>query len=107
MKKNIHFANIGDLSRKLKNKTISPVELVEHMLSRIESVDQRLNSYATVCADRAIKEARQAEREILAGNYRGRLHGVPLSVKDLFYTRGIRTMGGLKVRKNFIPTFQI
>ncbi len=105
MKNNIHFANISYLSRELENKTISPVELVEHMLSRIESVDQRLNSYATVCADRAIKEARQAEREILAGNYRGRLHGVPLSVKDLFYTRGIRTMGGLKVRKNFIPTF--
>ena len=105
MKNNIHFANIGNLSRELKNKTISPVELVEHMLSRIESIDQRLNSYATICADRAIKEARQAEREILAGQYRGRLHGVPLSVKDLCYTRGIRTMGGLKVRKNFIPTF--
>ena len=105
MNNNIHFANIGNLSRKLKNKTISPVELVDYMLNRIESVDQRLNSYVTICADRAIEEARQAEREILAGKYRGRLHGVPLSVKDLCYTRGIRTMGGLKVRKNFIPTF--
>ena len=88
MKNNIHFANIGNLSRELKNKTISPVELVEHMLSRIESVDQRLNSYATICADRAIKEARQAEREILAGKYRGRLHGVPIVCKrSLLHSR--------------------
>ena len=77
------------------------------MLSRIASVDQRLNSYATNCADRAIKEARQAdERNTGSESTAGRsLTGVPLPVKDLCYTRGIRTMGGLKVRKNFIPSF--
>ena len=105
MKEDIHFASIGDLSRKLEDKAISPVELTEHMLNRIESADQRLSSFATVCADRALKEAKQAEKEILAGEYRGPLHGVPISVKDLCYTKGIRTMGGLKARKNFVPAF--
>ena len=101
----IHFANISFVSELIKNKDISPVELTEYMLRRIEKLDTRLNSYATVCADYAIDSAREAESEIMTGNYRGILHGIPLAVKDLCYTLGIRTMGGLKVRRNFIPDF--
>ena len=105
MKDDIHFATIYHLSKQIKDGVISPVELTEHMLSRIESSDPKLNSFATVCAARALSEARQAEKEILSGEYRGPLHGVPISVKDLCYTKDLRTMGGLKVRKDFTPTF--
>ena len=105
MKNNIHFANISDVSTLIETKEISPVELTQHLLSRIESIDRKLKSYVTVFADRAIDEAKRAEKEILVGDYRGKLHGIPLSVKDLCYTKGIRTMGGLKVRKDFIPSF--
>ena len=107
MKDDIHFATIYHLSKQIKDGVISPVELTEHMLSRIESSDPKLNSFATVCAARALSEARQAEKEILSGEYRGPLHGVPISVKDLCYTKDLRTMGGLKVRKDFTPTFHI
>ena len=105
MKNNIHFANISDVSTLIETKEISPVELTQHLLSRIESIDRKLKSYVTVFADRAIDEAKRAEKEILVGDYRGKLHGIPLSAKDLCYTKGIRTMGGLKVRKDFIPSF--
>ena len=105
MKNNIHFANISDVSTLIETKEISPVELTEHLLNRIESIDRKLKSYVTIFADRAIDRAKQAEKEILVGDYRGKLHGIPLSVKDLCYTKGIRTMGGLKVRKDFIPSF--
>ena len=105
MKDDIHFATICHLSEQIKDRIISPVELTEHMLSRIERYDLKLNSFATVCAARALSEAKQAEKEISSGVYRGPLHGVPISVKDLCYTKGLRTMGGLKVLKDFIPTF--
>jgi amidase len=101
----IHFANISSVSELIKNKDISPLELTEYMLRRIEKLDVKLKSYATVCADHAIDSAKEAENEIMAGNYRGILHGIPVAVKDLCYTLGIRTMGGLKVRRDFIPDF--
>ena len=84
----IHFANIGSVSELIKNKDISPLELTEYMLRRIEKLDVKLKSYATVCADRAIDSAKEAENEIMAGNYRGPLHGIPISVKDLCNTNG-------------------
>ena len=79
--------------------------LTESMLERIEAVDPRLKSYATVTADRALESARQAEREIAEGRYRGPLHGIPVAVKDLCYTSGVRTMGGMAVYCDFVPTF--
>jgi len=76
------------LSLLLRKKEISPVELTEQTLARIERLDPQLNSYITVMADTAREEARCAEQEIFAGNYRGPLHGIPVSVKDMFATRG-------------------
>ena len=75
------------------------------MLDRIAVVDRRLKSYATVMTDHALAAADAAEREIQAGNYRGRLHGVPIAVKDLCYTKGVRTMGGLGVLADFVPHY--
>lgn len=105
MIENIHYASISTVSQLIKSKTLSPVELTEFMLNRIETVDGTLKSFATLCADSAMQAAEAAEKEIMAGNYRGLLHGIPLAVKDLCYTQGIRTMGGLKVRREFVPSY--
>jgi amidase len=75
------------------------------MLDRIARVDGNLKSYATVMSDQALADARAAEQEIQSGKYRGPLHGVPVAVKDLCYTQGVRTMGGTAVLKDFVPTF--
>jgi len=75
------------------------------MLSRIDSLDTNLLSYASVMTEQAMADASQAEQQILSGAYKGPLHGVPIAVKDLCYTAGTRTMGGLKVRRDFVPNF--
>ena len=75
------------------------------MLARIEKLDSQLKSYATVMADTAMAAAQKAEQEINAGTYRGPLHGVPIAVKDLCFTKGVRTMGAAKVLTDHIPTF--
>ncbi len=101
----LHYLSLSEVARLIEAKKISPVELTQMMLNRIQTLDTRLHSYATVMADEALAAARAAEREIQSGNYRGPLHGVPIAVKDLCYTKGVRTMGGLKVRRDFLPAF--
>ena len=81
------------------------MDVARHMLDRIARLDRHLKSYATVTAEQALAEARTAGDEIHAGRYRGALHGVPVAVKDLCYTKGVRTMGGTPVRKDLVPTF--
>jgi amidase len=105
MSQPIHYLTIAALSAEIETRRLSPVEVTEHMLARIEALDGRLKSYATVMAESAMAEARQVEAEIAAGNYKGKLHGVPVAVKDLCYTKGVRTMGGLKVLADFVPDF--
>jgi amidase len=100
-----HYASLTEIAALLEISEMSPVELTEWMLGRIDQVDDELKSYATVSSDRALDAARKAEREINAGNYRGPLHGIPIAVKDLCYTKGVRTMGGMGVLKDFVPTY--
>ncbi len=101
----LHYLSLTDLADLIREGAMSPVDVTEAMLRRIQQVDGRLSSYATVTADRALAAAHAAEKEIAAGRYRGPLHGVPVAVKDLCYTRGTRTMGGLGVRRDFVPDF--
>jgi len=103
--KNAHYSGLMDIAQQLHGKKISPVELTEHMLKRIAAKDKRLKSYATITADLAMKQARKAEGEIQRGRIRGPLHGVPIAVKDLCYTRGIPTAAGMAIHKSFRPTF--
>lgn len=101
----IHYRSLCSVADAIRDGQISPVELTEKLLSRIDSVDGQLMSYATIMAEQARESAREAEQEIEAGSYKGPLHGVPIAVKDLCFTAGIRTMGGLKVLSDFVPDY--
>ena len=105
MSSSVHYFSLAQVAELIKRKDISPVELTEALLARIEQVDSSLKSYATVTAELALKQAANAEKEILAGKYRGPLHGIPIAVKDLCFTKGIATKGGLKVLKDFVPSY--
>ena len=93
--------SLAGLSRELLAKHLSPVEVVRALLERIE-VDET-NSFVTVTAERALEGASQAEREILAGRYKGPLHGVPVALKDIIYTRGVRTTMGSALHVDHVP----
>lgn len=101
----IHYMNIEDLAEEIRSKNISPVEVTQSLLNRIEKIDINLKSYANITADSALADADLAEKEIMAGKYRGLLHGVPIAVKDLCFTKGVPTMGGTAVMKDFVPSF--
>jgi amidase len=100
---NVHYLTLEEVGRRIASRELSPIELTQRLLDRIAQVDRDLKSYATVTAEQAMATARAADQDIRAGRYRGPLHGVPVAVKDLCYTKGVRTMGGMAVRRNFIP----
>jgi aspartyl-tRNA(Asn)/glutamyl-tRNA(Gln) amidotransferase subunit A len=91
------------LAGRLKAREISPVEVTEAYLARIAALDGELKAYITVTADSARAAAKAAESEIMAGRWSGPFHGVPVAIKDLLYTRGIRTTGGSKILADFVP----
>lgn len=97
--------SISELSRLIGAGELSPVELTRQTLDRIERLDPQLNSYITTTADLALSQAQAAEREIHAGNRRGPLHGIPYALKDLFFTKGIKTTAGSKVFADFVPSY--
>ena len=101
----LHYLSLRDAARRIEARELSSTELTETLLDRIAAIDGRLKSYATVMADQARAAAAAADREIGAGNYRGPLHGVPIAVKDLCYTRGVRTMGATPVLADFVPDY--
>lgn len=96
---------IENLSKALRKKEISPVEVTRICLERINSYDSKINAFITVLPEKALKTARQMEKEIIKGEYRGLLHGIPYAAKDLFFTKGIRTTCGSKILKDFIPNY--
>jgi amidase len=99
----LHYRSLTEVAHLLKAREISPVDLTQYMLERIAALDGRLKSYATITADRALAAAHRAEQEIQSGQYRGPLHGIPIAVKDLCYTAGTRTMGGMVAYRDFVP----
>jgi aspartyl-tRNA(Asn)/glutamyl-tRNA(Gln) amidotransferase subunit A len=94
---------IQQLSLQIRNHAVSPVELTRDCLARIESLNPKLNAYITVLADSALDQARRAEQEIERGNYRGPLHGIPIGLKDILDTAGIRTTAASAQYKDRIP----
>jgi len=96
---------IAETSRRIRKKEVSPVELTRLYLERIEALNPSLNAYLTLMNDRAIDAARRAEREIRRGKYRGRLHGIPFSIKDNLAIKGVRTTAGSKILSEWVPDF--
>jgi aspartyl-tRNA(Asn)/glutamyl-tRNA(Gln) amidotransferase subunit A len=97
------FRGAAELAALVRDKQVSPVELTRLYLERIDRLDARLRAYITVCADRAIEAARQAESAVLHGGRLGPLHGVPMGVKDQFDTAGVRTTMGSRIFAERVP----
>lgn len=97
------FLPIAEASRLIARRELSPVELTEACLRRIEALDSQLDSFVTVTADRARAEARAAETAIMASGPRSRLHGIPYCLKDIFDTAGVRTTAMSKLLADNIP----
>ena len=98
------FLSIERASALIRTKKVSPVELTQACLNRIERLDPQLNAFITVTAESALAEARQAEAEIQNHRWRGALHGIPIALKDLVDTAGVRTTAGSELFKDRIPT---
>ncbi len=94
------LAEAADLIQACK---VSPLELTRACLERIAELDSRLNSFATLTADLALKQAQEAERAIARGTHRGPLHGIPIALKDLYETKGVRTTAASKLLADYVP----
>src|ERR1700733_10688025 len=81
-----HFMTIAEASSAIRTRSLSPVELTQSFLNRIQALDGQLDSYLTVFEETALVAARQTEREISAGRWRGPLHGIPIGLKDIYNT---------------------
>src|SRR5215470_10424590 len=98
------FVTIAELSQRIRRKEISPVSITQECLARIEKLNPQLNGFITVMAELALAEARAAEEEIARGAWRGPLHGIPIAIKDLIDTAGVRTTSASALHKDRIPT---
>jgi aspartyl-tRNA(Asn)/glutamyl-tRNA(Gln) amidotransferase subunit A len=95
--------SIAELAPQLAGRKLSPVELTKAHLDRIKAVNAKVNAYVLVTEEAALAEARAAEAEIMRGDYRGPLHGIPIGQKDLIETKGVRSTAASRVLANHVP----
>ena len=95
---------VAQLAQRIRGKEVSPVEVADAFLRRIEAVEPKLNAFITRLDGHARRAAAAAEAEIMAGEYRGPFHGIPVGLKDLFWTKGVRTTSGSLLDADFVPT---
>ena len=100
----MNLRSIAEISELIRKGRVSPVEVTRECLETIERLNPTLNAFITVTAESALAEAAQAEKEIQAGRWRGPLHGIPIGLKDLIDTAGVRTTAASAVHKDRIPT---
>ena len=93
------------LSQSLVEKKISPIELVEQCLSTIRDKNPQYNALITVCEEDALAAATLAEEEIMKGEVKGPFHGIPIAIKDVIFTKEVRTTMGSKLYENFVPDY--
>ena len=96
--------SISELSRLIARREVSPVALVEATIERTGQLEPTLHTYITLTVDQALDAAREAEREITQGRYRGPLHGIPVSLKDIVYLKGVRNTAGSRTMADFVPS---
>ena len=96
--------SLREASELIRKKKVSPVELTKACLARIDVANPSLNAFITITAESALQQAREAEAEVMRGKWRGPLHGIPIALKDLFDTAGVKTTAGSGVFKDRIPT---
>src|SRR5688572_8653695 len=99
----LHDLSIAEASRLIRSRRLSPVELTDALLKRIEALDPQLNAFISVTADLAVWHAKRCEEEIGAGRSRGPLHGIPFALKDIYNTKGTVTTGGSRVCIDNVP----
>ncbi len=99
----LYYLTIQEAAGKIRRRELSPVEVVQASLARIDATEDRLHSFITILKDEAMEQAQTAEAEIAGGNYRGPLHGIPYGLKDLYDTAGIRTTAASKVDFDRVP----
>ena len=97
--------SIGEAAAGLRARRFSAVDLATAAISRIDRLNPTMRAFITVTAEQALEQARQADRELAMGQDRGPFHGVPVALKDLFYTKGVPTTAGSKVYQNFLPEY--
>jgi amidase len=103
MNDQLHNLDLVEVAARIKAGEVSPVTVTRAQLERIAALDGALGSYAMVTAAAAMEQAEAAEKEIAAGRHRGPLHGVPIGVKDLFWTKDVPTAAGMAIYKNYRP----
>ena len=99
----LSFMTAAELASNVRKKLLSPLEIVKALLARIEKINPQVNAYCTVAAEMALEAAKKAEAEVTRGGQLGPLFGVPVSIKDLTLTAGIRTTFGSKIFEHYIP----
>src|SRR5256886_1740827 len=104
MTDDLAFTSAAELARLIAGREVSPVEVVEEVLDRIERSQPSVNAFITVCGEEALAAAKAAEAAVMRGDHLGPLHGVPLAVKDLVNTAGVRTTFGSVALADNIPT---
>ena len=97
------FLSLSELAERIRKREVSPVEVVEAHLRQIEALNPKLFAFITVTAEPARRDAKMAEAEIVAGRYRGPLHGIPYGAKDIFNTAGVRTTNGSSFFRDHVP----
>jgi aspartyl-tRNA(Asn)/glutamyl-tRNA(Gln) amidotransferase subunit A len=95
--------SVADTVQAIRTKRLSPVEVTDAVLDRIEELNPKVNAYCTVAAEGARRQAAEAEAAVMRGGHLGPLHGVPVSIKDITFTKGIRTTGGSRIYEGFVP----
>jgi aspartyl-tRNA(Asn)/glutamyl-tRNA(Gln) amidotransferase subunit A len=99
----LHQLSIAQAASLIARRAISPVELVQALFARADTLDPVIHAYLLKTKEKALDQARVAEAEIAAGNHRGPMHGIPFALKDIFFTKGIRTTGHSRLCEHFIP----
>jgi len=101
----LHYLSLRGAAARIRAKQLSPVELTRAVLARIDAVESKVHAFITLTREQALQDAAAAEREIMAGRYRGPLHGIPVAVKDTHYTKGVKTTCASPVLAEFVPEF--